>query len=664
MSNRDYWINRFTDLEKSQINKGAKYYDDLKKQYQMAAERVEKETTKWLARIAANNEITMDEAKKLLKANELEEFRWSVDEYIAKGTTLNYTQKWAKQLENASSRWHISRLEAMQVQMRQQIEELYAAEVPDMMSFLGSIYKDSYYHTAYELQKGIGVGINLGAIDKKRVGQIVAKPWAADGSNFSDRIWRQKAHLISELQNGMTQSLIRGGTPEEAIKHIQDRFRVSAGQAGRLVMTETVYFHSAGQLDMYKEMGVAEYEICAVLDTKTSKICQDLDGTHRPISEFMPGVTAPPFHCWCRSTTVPYFDDEFTVDETRAARDDTGKTIRVPGDMTYKEWKESFVEGNKSDLKKPEADDAIAQYVMSRKEYNAQVQELAKSEREVDDAQDAYMDVMDTPQASKYEAALNDKFQKAESLRQAIKDLKAELSGKEAKAVRQAEKNLAVKTGIPLDKVEMTGLQYDTADMIYSSYKAVLGKYPELKGQLAAFKYDGVKGDAYASCRTLTGEVQAHGIFANYDEVVKSYADDVAAGFHPVGTDHNSIIVHELGHALDGYMTKKKLLSADYNQYGILRSASKSAKDMTLKFLGFDRQEIAIELKSQGLTLSQRRDMMDKKEKEFIAKHVSKYAAEDNEEFFAECFSEYVTSDNPREAAKIFGEIIDKALGR
>ncbi|MDL2301321.1 hypothetical protein LJC58_03095 [Lachnospiraceae bacterium OttesenSCG-928-D06] len=83
-----------------------------------------------------------------------------------------------------------------------------------------------------------------------------------------------------------------------------------------------------------------------------------------------------------------------------------------------------------------------------------------------------------------------------------------------------------------------------------------MNKYPELKGQLAAFKYDGVHGDAYAGCITMTGEVKAHGIFAKYDNLVKTYADDVAAGFHPVGTDHNSIIVHELGHALDGYMTK------------------------------------------------------------------------------------------------------------
>ena len=107
-------------------------------------------------------------------------------------------------------------------------------------------------------------------------------------------------------------------------------------------------------------------------------------------------------------------------------------------------------------------------------------------------------------------------------------------------------------------------------------------------------------------------------------------------------------------------MTKKKLLGADYNSYGVLRYASQTAKNMTLKFLGFDRQEIAIELKSQDLKLSQRCDILNEREKEFIAEHISKYAAEYEKEFFAE----YVTGDKPRESAKIFGEIIDKTLGR
>ena len=131
--------------------------------------------------------------------------------------------------------------------------------------------------------------------------------------------------------------------------------------------------------------------------------------------------------------------------------------------------------------------------------------------------------------------------------------MKAGLSGKEAKAVRQMEKELSLRTGIPIDKVEMSGLKYDTAKMVYDSYDVVLKKFPELKEQLASFKYSSdLKGGTYAGCVTYTGEIKAYGKFANYEKLVQAYANDVAQGFHPVGTDHNSIIVHELGHALDG----------------------------------------------------------------------------------------------------------------
>ncbi|MGN0472221.1 MAG: minor capsid protein [Lachnospiraceae bacterium] len=354
MANRDYWQKRFAILEESQMNKGAAYFHELEKQYRKAAADIEKDLLKWYTRLAVNNEISMAEAKKLLSGNELEEFRWTVEEYIEKGRTLNYTDKWAKQLENASARVHISRLEAMKIQTQQAIEELYGNELDSFDQFMRDVYTDGYYRTGYEIQKGVGVGKNLMQIDKRKIDKVISKPWAADGSNFSSRIWKQKNQLVSELHTQITQAAIRGQTPEQAIKVIKERFNVSSGQAGRLVMTETAYFHSAGQLDMYKELGVEEYEITAVLDNKTSEICQALDGTHRPLSEFEPGVTAPPFHCWCRTTTVPYFDDEFTEGEMRAARDEDGKTYEVPSNMTYPEWKETFVDksapGNNIDL--------------------------------------------------------------------------------------------------------------------------------------------------------------------------------------------------------------------------------------------------------------------------------------------------------------------------
>lgn len=106
-------------------------------------------------------------------------------------------------------------------------------------------------------------------------------------------------------------------------------------------MTEQAYFHAVAQQDAFKELDVEEFEIVATLDSHTSEICREMDGKHFPMSQYEAGVTAPPFHVWCRSVTVPYFEDNFIGE--RAARGTDGKTYYVPDNMKYSEWKESFV---------------------------------------------------------------------------------------------------------------------------------------------------------------------------------------------------------------------------------------------------------------------------------------------------------------------------------
>lgn len=49
------------------------------------------------------------------------------------------------------------------------------------------------------------------------------------------------------------------------------------------------------------------------------------------------------FHVNCRSTTCPYFSDEFDNLGERAARGADGKIYFVPADMTYGEWEKKFV---------------------------------------------------------------------------------------------------------------------------------------------------------------------------------------------------------------------------------------------------------------------------------------------------------------------------------
>lgn len=97
-------------------------------------------------------------------------------------------------------------------------------------------------------------------------------------------------------------------------------------------------------IERYEMDGVEKYEILSALDDKTCEICGELDGKIFLVENAVIGLNFPPFHAGYRCTTVPHYDDTPTEGLTRVARDpETGKTIEVPGDMTYKEYKEKYL---------------------------------------------------------------------------------------------------------------------------------------------------------------------------------------------------------------------------------------------------------------------------------------------------------------------------------
>lgn len=357
MNNSEYWKKRFEILEKSAVSKGANYYSSLEEEYRKASKSIESEISTWYTRFATNNQITLSEARKLLNSSELAEFKWTVQEYIKFGEENALNGQWMKQLENASAKVHISRLEALKVQMQQQMEVLYGNQTDGIDTLARKIYSDGYYHTAFEIQKGFNVGWDLQSLNEKQLSKVLNKPWTADNQTFRDKCWKQKTDLVSTVSTELTQAIMRGDSPDKAIKTISEKFDVAKNKAGRLVMTESAFFASEAQKDCFNELNVERFEIVATLDSHTSQICQDLDGQVFDMKDFQAGVTAPPFHPWCRSTTVPYFEDNFTE---RAARDAKGNTYYVPSTMKYADWKESFVDGgSKADLKNAEISDII-----------------------------------------------------------------------------------------------------------------------------------------------------------------------------------------------------------------------------------------------------------------------------------------------------------------
>ena len=338
--NAEYWRNRFWKLEELQHKKVVKYDKQLERAYTRTLDAIEKDLLKWYNRFAENNSITLQEARKRLNAGELREFKFTVDEYIkyAKENAIN--GQWIKQLENASARVHISRLESLFIQFSNHANILYDGQLQGLSELLEDSYLEQYNRVAYIVQTGTNVAFPLAAINEGAIQTIIAKPWASDGINFSERIYRDRTQLVSILQTELIQAIQLGEGVDVTARRLKDRLGVSYRNAVRLVQTEETAILSRANGYALKELSVDRYQYVATLDSRTSDICQTFDLQIFDINQYEAGVTAPPLHVNCRSTTAPYFED---VDYgERAARDRDGRTVYLPGNTSYAEWKEKY----------------------------------------------------------------------------------------------------------------------------------------------------------------------------------------------------------------------------------------------------------------------------------------------------------------------------------
>lgn len=162
---------------------------------------------------------------------------------------------------------------------------------------------------------------------------------------------------------------------------------------------------------------------------------------------------------------------------------------------------------------------------------------------------------------------------------------------------------------------------------IYDNYKKVYDKFPQLAKQgYGKLAKENIKSSTYANNLSIVNSVTLNSSW--YDDLPKlekSYADDVSSEWHPQGTNYNSIITHELGHGLLGYIQSN------------LGVSGKAIRSKVLKKLGLHIKDINT--------------------------HLSRYPNNSRDpvhEFFAEAFAEYMDSPNPRPLAVEFGKEIER----
>lgn len=185
------------------------------------------------------------------------------------------------------------------------------AAVAQAITTTNALAKNSltaYYYTVNEIEAGLGVGLKYGAMNAKQVRELITTNWS--GKEFSERIWDDRTKLATDLKRVMVDGFTKRKRNEGMAKDIAERFDVSYSSAERLVRTESARIVEAATQDAYKEIGVEQYEYSAILDERTSEICEELDGKIFNTADEVQGVNAPPMHPNCRSTTLPVFDNE------------------------------------------------------------------------------------------------------------------------------------------------------------------------------------------------------------------------------------------------------------------------------------------------------------------------------------------------------------------
>lgn len=335
-----YWYKKCDDTIEKEL---AQYYSD-------SLDHIQDSIAALYGRFAKDNKLSVTDAQKLITGSEYRKWRMSIESYIKK-IKQTHDAGLLKELNTLAMRSRISRLDKLYGETVEELDKLGRNVSKSMDSFLSDAYKDNYYHGLYDIAKA-GKLINAVAkVDDKALEDVLRTRWS--GKNYSERIWKNEQLLGQTLKQEMFNAVHRGESIQKISTRIAKKMDTGIYNARRLVRTELNYVDNNAAFSSIRDSGMKYFRFIATLDKRTSAVCRSHDGKVYSIDDANTGSNVPPLHPNCRSTIAGSLygpDQEKTG--TRAARNTKGKTIFVPADMTYDEWKAAYVDGAKNQGKK------------------------------------------------------------------------------------------------------------------------------------------------------------------------------------------------------------------------------------------------------------------------------------------------------------------------
>lgn len=347
MDSEAYWAQRAEEREQYWHKKCQETIErELASYYRASLGRIQTEIAALYGRFAVDNELTIAEARKLLKGNEFRQWRMDIKEYVKKIEATG-DKGLERELNVLAMRSRISRLDKLYSETLVELDKLGRNVSKSMKSFLTDAYKDNYYHGLYDIAKVGELQNAVSKVDSKALEDVLRTRWS--GKNYSERIWKNQKLLAQTIKDEMMTAVHRGESVEKISRRVAKRMDVGISNARRLVRTELNFVNNQAAFESIEDAGMKYYRFIATLDRRTSDKCRSMDGEVFFLKDMEYGVNIPPLHPNCRSTIAgSLYGPNKAKTGTRAARDEGGKTVYVPADMTYADWAAVYVDKSKT----------------------------------------------------------------------------------------------------------------------------------------------------------------------------------------------------------------------------------------------------------------------------------------------------------------------------
>ena len=337
-----YWEKRSTALMLHHEKNTLGTINKLVNAYNRAMENIDKEIKIIYRNYAKDGVLSKSVLDKLLNAQQSKIYHDNLLKTINLMEDSDVKKKLLTKYNAPAYASRISRFEELRTNIDIELKKMANIENFVTQEHYKNVIEEGYYRSIYEVQKYSGIGFDFSKIDNRTVNAILAEKWV-DSSNFSERIWKNNEKLNKYLSDNLLGDYLSGKNVNKMSSELAETMNVGLYNATTLIRTETAHFANESEMLAYEELEIEKYRFIATLDNVTCKHCAELDNKVFSLKDRQAGKNYPPIHPNDRCTTVAEFDDDVTEGLQRRAKDENGKSIIVPQEMDYKEWKEKYV---------------------------------------------------------------------------------------------------------------------------------------------------------------------------------------------------------------------------------------------------------------------------------------------------------------------------------